>query len=85
MVDWTKAEYLQIGQAIADDKSALVLDDGIFKLKDIRAIVLIPEPEVEETEEKPQEGGLTEWGFVDPETAAWLKAQGVDVSKGVND
>lgn len=80
MVDWTKAEYKLVGEAIIDSKPAVMLDEGIFRVSDVRAIVLIPElPEPEKTDET--KNHLTEWGFVDTETAQWLRANGIDVSE----
>ena len=42
MVDWTKEDFTKIGEGIIHEAGAIVLDDGIFVLHDIRAIVLIP-------------------------------------------
>ncbi len=83
MVDWTKAEFDKVGRALEDGKSGVTLNEGIFRLSDIRAIVYIPPiPEPTEEEKKLQkehENELSEWGFVDPESAKWLKSQGIDV------
>ena len=76
MVDWTQDEFKLVCECIVHEALAAVLEDGIFVLHDIRAIVLIPlvpeEPEQEENQ-------LPEWGFVDHDTAEWLKANGIDL------
>jgi hypothetical protein len=83
IVEWTKAEYDKVGLAMEDSKPAIKLDTEIFKLSDIRTIILLPEAETEpEQEEVNPEGQLTEWGFVDRQTAEWLRAAGIDISKG---
>jgi hypothetical protein len=63
--------------AITDGDNAIVLSDGIFVLRDIRAIVLVPE--IVQEKEPEDANKLTEWGFVDQETAEWLRANGVDL------
>lgn len=85
MVDWTKKEFETVGQQMCEDKEAITLDDGIFRLSSIRAIVFIPPvPELTDEEKKAQaEQQLTEWGFVDNDTAVWLKNAGIDLG-GVN-
>jgi hypothetical protein len=67
-----------------DSFDVTVMDDGIFVLKDIRTIVLIPEVEEPKlTDEQKKEGQLTEWGFVDPDTAVYLKeVLGIDSQGG---
>lgn len=80
MVDWTKQEFDFIGAGMVAGKTTVVLDDGIFSLVHIRAIVFIPpvvEPEVPEGENELDD----EWGFVDRETAEWLKIQGIEVGR----
>jgi hypothetical protein len=75
MVDWTEDEYELVGACITDNKHAVVLKDGIFILDHIRAIVhLVPI-----VEEAPEENQLTDWGFVDPQTAEWLRANGINL------
>lgn len=83
IVDWTKIEFKEVAESLANQQAAAVLDDGVFVLYDVRAIVLLPEVE-EETEEKTKEKEqhLTEWGFVDADTAAWLKNAGIDIVNG---
>jgi hypothetical protein len=73
---------------MANDDAAVMLDEGIFRIKDIRAIVFLPPvplltPEEQKAKEE-DEAGLSEWGFVDPDVQAWLKQQGINISKGVN-
>lgn len=81
IAEWTKKEFEDIGQAMQAEFNTIVLEDGIFRLTDIRAIAFIPEPEpLEEAAE--DENQLSEWGFVDAETAAWLRAQGIDLGGG---
>lgn len=76
MVDWTKDEFNKVGRSIMTNDNAVVLDDGIFALRDVRAIVYFPPLE----EEQPQEESeLTDWGFVDQQTAEWLRANGIDL------
>lgn len=78
MVDWTEDEFELVGACIIESKNAVVLKDGIFVLHDVRAIVLIP-PIVEEITD--DENNLTDWGFVDAQTAEWLRAQGIEVGR----
>lgn len=78
IIDWTRKEFETVMNALAEEKHAVVLENGGFVLKDIRAVVLIPEIK-EEKETKRQDEVLTEWGFVDPQTALWLKENGIDV------
>lgn len=89
IVDWTKDEFKSVGRSMAEGKQVVVLDDQVFRLHDIRAIVFLPEPKQEAVRTKDEkiadaENQMTEWGFVDQETAEWLRAQGIDLSKGVN-
>lgn len=81
LIDWSKAEFKQVGEDMQAGFEVSILEDGVFSLVDIRAIVIIPELEPEPEQELGDEN-LTEWGFVDLETARWLQAQGIDVSKG---
>ena len=77
IVDWTNAEFTKVGEAIEAGKSALVLKEGIFVLKDIRAIVYIPPVPVEEPQEQ-EPTQYEEWGFIqDPEIIADLKEFGL--------
>lgn len=86
LVDWTKAELQLVGELMANDKTATIVGDDIFRISDIRAIVFlppVPEPTVEEKKAEAEQQ-LSEWGFVDPETQRWLRDVGIDVTKGVN-
>jgi hypothetical protein len=90
IVDWSKPEFQAVGQAMEDDKAAVLLEEGIFKLSDIRAIVFLPPvpvltPEEQKAKEE-DEAGLSEWGFTEPDVQEWLKSQGIDPNKpqGVN-
>jgi hypothetical protein len=82
IVEWTKAEYSEVVDAMAHADRIVAFDEGIFVLSDVRTIVFIPEIEEPEQEKIDEENALTEWGFVDPDVAAWLKSQGIDTSKG---
>lgn len=86
VVDWTKAEFKEVGQALVEGQSGVMLDNGIFRLTDIRAIVFLPpapEPTKEELKKQiDEESQLGEWTWADPEVRAWLKDQGVDLVKG---
>jgi hypothetical protein len=88
VVEWSKPEFQQVGQAMEEDKVAVMLEDGIFKVTHIRAIVYLPPvPEMTPEEQKAKEeddAGLSEWGFVDPDVQQWLKTQGININKGVN-
>jgi hypothetical protein len=56
-------------------------------LKDIRAIVFLPPVPVltpEEQKAKDEDDALSEWGFTAPDVQEWLKSQGINVNKGVN-
>jgi hypothetical protein len=80
MVDWTKEEFKQVGRDMENEDKVSILNDGIFSLVHIRAIVFIPpvvEPEIPEGENELDD----EWGFVDRETAEWLKIQGIEVGR----
>lgn len=79
IVEWTKAEFEFIGAGMAADKKVVILADGIYRLDDIRAVVLVPEAEEPEEQTDETEKKLNEWGFTDPETREWLKANGIDV------
>lgn len=85
MIDLTDDEFNTIGGHMMADKAVVVMPKGILKLTQVRAIVLIPpvpEPEEKEKDGTPKEGQLTEWGFVDGDTAQWLKDQGIDIVNG---
>lgn len=86
LVQWTQKEFKEVGMAMGEGKLVGLLDDGLFRLDHIRAIVFLPPvPEPTEEEKKVQEEEqLTEWGFVDAESARWLKENGIDLGKGVN-
>lgn len=78
IVDWTNAEFIKIGEAIAEGKHALVLKEGIFVLNDIRAVVYIPPVPIEESKEEEQPTQFDEWGFIqDPEMIESLKEFGL--------
>jgi hypothetical protein len=80
MVDWSKPEFNQVAMAMSKEQTVTVLEDGLFVLKDIRTIVLIPE--IPEPKASKEESQLTEWGFVDPATAEYLRdVLGVDVGQ----
>lgn len=80
MVDWTVEEFKQICEDMIDEMKVSIMTDGVFSLVHIRAIVLIPPMPIEE---KPEEDNELddEWGFVDRETAEWLKVQGIEVGR----
>jgi hypothetical protein len=80
MVDWTKLEFNQVAMAMSKEQIVTTLEDSIFVLKDIRTIVLLPEIPAPKTPK--DENPLTEWGFVDPATAEYLRdVLGVDVGQ----
>jgi hypothetical protein len=84
IVDWTKAEFLQVGEDLNTDTKMIVIGDEMFRSSDIRAIVFLP-PIPEPTKEEKQaqaEQQLSEWGFVDPEVAEWLKNNGINIGGG---
>ena len=88
VVDWSKPEFKQVGKAMEDGKTAVLLEEGIFKLSDIRAIVYLPPvpvltPEEQKAKEE-DEAGMSEWGFTDPDVQKWLKDNGFNLSKGVS-
>ena len=85
IVSWTQSELSLVHEMMNNDKTAVLVGDDIFKVSDIRAVVFLPpEPEPTPEDKNKQEQVLTEWGFVDPDTALWLKANGIDLNKGVN-
>lgn len=88
IVDWSKTEFKAVGDSMIEGKIAVMLDEGIFRLSDVRAVVFLPPPpektEAEKAAEEDQ--ALTEWGFADPDVQQWLRDHGIDISKaeGVN-
>lgn len=83
LINLTKQEWASVSLAIEADKRVCMLDEAVFVLTDIRAIVFIPEEESEEkTEEEKEEGLLSEYGFAEPEVLEWLRENGVDPTKG---
>lgn len=80
IAEWTKAEFKQVSESIKKAEYACSLEDGVFVLTDVRAIVLIKQDEQKEKEE--QKNPSEEWGFVDPETYLWLKEQGIISTEG---
>ena len=88
IVEWSKPEFQAVGKAMEDGKVAILLEEGIFKICDIRAIVYLPPvpvltPEEQKAKEE-DEAALSEWGFADPDSQEWLKSMGINISKGVN-
>jgi hypothetical protein len=81
IVEWAVKEFKQVGESMVANYDYCIMDDGVFALKDIRTIILLPEVE----EEQPQKDNkLTEWGFVDNQTALWLKEMGIDLGEVEN-
>lgn len=81
MVEWTKKEFKKVCRRLAFRLRTVTLSDGVFILKDVRTIVFIPpipEPTEEERKKEAQQQ-LTEWGFVDDDTAMWLQSQGINL------
>lgn len=78
MVEWSDIEFMGVCKLMEDGKRMGYTPEGLFVLTDIRAIVLVPKPESEPEEEDQ----LSEYGHYDPDTIAWLRANGVDISKG---
>lgn len=85
IAEWTKSEFKQVSEAIRKAEYACTLEDGVFVLTDVRAIVLIKQDEQNEKEKEEQKNPLEEWGFVDPETYLWLKEQGIISTEGGNE
>jgi hypothetical protein len=88
VVEWSKPEFQEVGKAMINNESAVLLEEGIFKIDHIRAIVFLPPvpvltPEEQKAKEE-DDAGLSEWGFVDPDVQQWLKSQGFNINKGVN-
>lgn len=84
IVEWTKAEFEQVGMDLNTERIMIIVGDEMFRSSDIRAIVFLP-PIPEPTKEEKQaeaEKQLSEWGFVDPETAQWLKDNGINIGGG---
>lgn len=81
LVEWTKAEFDGVFRAMSEDKKVAKVADDLFRLDDIRAIVYLPPlPEPTEAEKRAlEEGEPSEWGFVDHQTAEWLKMQGIKI------
>lgn len=86
MVQWTKADFGFVASAMTNDESAVYVDECVFRISDVRAIVFLPpEPELTPEEQNKQETQLSDWGFVDAETATYLKeVMGIDLTKGGN-
>jgi hypothetical protein len=77
IVKWTDEEFDKVKTCMQGEFTVCALSDSVFKLTDIRAIVLVPAVETEEVAEDGK--GTGEWDFVDDATAAWLKANGMDI------
>jgi hypothetical protein len=87
VVEWSKSEFKLVGTAMEQEQKAIMLEEGIFKLADIRTIVYLPPVPVltpEEQKAKDEDDALSEWGFTAPDVQEWLKSQGINVNKGVN-
>lgn len=86
IVDLTTTDYNAVGDSLVSGEYAIKLKDYILRLKDIRTITFLPPAPEPTNEEKAAmknqaEHQISEWGFVDPETLAWLAANGIDVYK----
>lgn len=87
VVDWTKYEFEKVGEYMEAEAKAIKLEEGLFRLTDVRAVIFFPPPPPPTEKEKLKmkeygESQLSEWGFVDQETAEWLKANGIDLQGG---
>lgn len=85
IVEWTKDEFKQVGEDMRAGFDIVALEDGIFRVRDVRAIVYLPpvpekEPptqqEVDDMQEKAKKQ-FEEWGFVDQATMEWLVENGI--------
>jgi hypothetical protein len=82
IVDWSKPDFNQVALAMSKEQTVSIMEDGIFVLKDIRTIVLIPEIQESEKQLADAKHQLTEWGFVDDATAVYLKeVLGIDLGQ----
>ena len=80
IVDWTKGDFTKVADALMEGKTAALVSDCVFRVSDIRAIVLLPEIKEEKPkDEKEKEPELSEYGHYDFETIQWLRDNGIDI------
>jgi hypothetical protein len=78
IIDWTKAEFDSVKEAMQGNFDVVCMEDGVFRLTHVRVIVKVVEEEAPKEESKSEENkAQEEWGFVDPATAQWLREQGM--------
>lgn len=82
IADFTKEEYTKLGEAMSQEQNVVVFEEGIFELRDIRAIVLvkIDKPDTEHPDDKAPD----DWAFLDEDSRAWLRENGMDFTGGGN-
>lgn len=86
IVDWTEEEFKNVCKHKANNEAAAYTKKILVDLQDVRTIVFIPPTPPPTEKEKIEmkeyaDSQLNEWGFVDMETLAWLRANGIDVTK----
>lgn len=80
LVEWTEEEFHQVAREMAVDKTVVVVDKCLFRLKDIRAIVYLPPvPEEEEPPKDEKTVIITEVGSFDRELYDTLVENGYDL------
>ena len=80
IIELDKSEFDAIALALSFEKHYVHLEEALLVLHDVRAIVKLQEDEEIEAEEEAYND--SEYGFVDHETAKWLKENGVDLVNG---
>lgn len=81
VVQWTKSEFKEVCKAIVNGDVAVALDDGVFVIHEIRAIVQLKEEFQDEKTKEENKYQPPEY-FVDQLTEQWLKEQGIDPVRG---
>lgn len=84
IVTWHLDDFMEIAGKITEKEHAVIIDECLYVLADIRAIIKLPPQEVEpEKEEKEPEQPSGEYDFLDFETKQWLaENMKIDVDKG---
>jgi hypothetical protein len=89
VVEWTKDEFGHVCVSMAHGERAVYTDNVALNLQEVKVIVYLPPvpPPTEEDKQRMKESAesqLSEWGFVDQDTANWLQANGIDLKGGNN-
>jgi hypothetical protein len=81
VIEWTKAEFDKVSQAVVDKQHAVALAEGVFLLEDVKAVVKLKPIQPYQPEKVPEKYA-DEYGFTDFATRQWLADHGVDIVNG---